>query len=182
MKPTVEERFWSKVNKAGPIPEHRPELGPCWVWTAYCDKKGYGGFCVGQSKMKRAHRVSWKMHFGELPVDKPHVLHHCDNPSCVNPSHLWAGTNADNNADMMAKKRGVFLRGDQHGARLHPESHAHGSEHHSAKLTEADIPEVRRRRREGEPLSSIARSFGVHECTINDAVKGRTWKHVKEVA
>lgn len=177
---SITDRFWAKVNKDGPVPEHMSELGQCWVWTAYCDKKGYGAFCVGRSKMDRSHRVSWTMHFGEIPADTPCVLHHCDNPACVNPSHLFVGTNSDNNADMMAKGRGVFVRGDAHGFRKHPETHSHGSAHHRALLIEEDIPEVRRRRREGETLRSIGRRFGVHECTIVDVIKGRTWKHVKE--
>ena len=99
------ERFWAKVDRSGPGPEHRPELGPCWQWTASRTRAGYGKFSIRRGCFEESHRVSWRLHSGPIP-DGLWVLHHCDNPPCVRPSHLFLGTNADNVADMLAKGRG----------------------------------------------------------------------------
>lgn len=98
------ERFWAKVDKSGPVPEHRPELGQCWVWTANAIPKGYGLF----GRNRYAHRYSWEIHFGPVP-GKLWVLHKCDNPSCVRPTHLFLGTARDNYADMRTKGRRPLL-------------------------------------------------------------------------
>lgn len=82
-----EARFWSKVNKNGPIPERRPELGPCWVWTGSTDKAGYGQFAMGRSSVY-AHRWICELKTGEIP-DGHEVDHLCKNTGCVNyVSHL----------------------------------------------------------------------------------------------
>lgn len=96
--PTV-ARFWLKVNKNGPVPPHRPELGPCWLWTGARDRGGYGQFSG------RAHRWSWLIHHGYRPGHGLFVCHHCDNPPCVRPDHLFLGTASDNARDMVAKGR-----------------------------------------------------------------------------
>lgn len=107
---TPEQRFWPKVDKAGPIPPHRPELGPCWVWMAsvFEDRNGYGKFQAGEGRATAeavyAHRYAWELTWGTVP-DGLWVLHHCDNPPCVRLDHLFLGTAADNVADMMAKGR-----------------------------------------------------------------------------
>lgn len=98
------KHFWSKVNKQGSIPVHCPELGACWEWTAYRLKKGYGAFHTKGNIKELAHRMSWQLAYGDIP-EKLFVLHKCDNPSCVNPEHLFLGTNLDNMADMRIKKR-----------------------------------------------------------------------------
>jgi HNH endonuclease len=87
-------RFWPKVDKHGPIPEHRPDLGPCWVWTATTNKKGYGRFNIG-GKLHQAHRVAYELLIGPVPAG---LLpdHLCRNSSCVNPAHLEIVTNREN--------------------------------------------------------------------------------------
>jgi len=96
--PRLPARFWAKV-RIGSVPVHRPDLGPCWVWTACCLPKGYGKF-VANCKQYRAHRFSWELEYGPIPAGK-WVLHRCDNPPCVRLSHLYAGTPKENAGDMV---------------------------------------------------------------------------------
>jgi HNH endonuclease len=81
------ERFWEKVDKDGPIPVHRPELGPCWVWMAYLDHPGYGRFFDENHRAWKAHRWSYISRHGKIPEDKE-LDHLCRNRACVNDSHM----------------------------------------------------------------------------------------------
>lgn len=96
---TIEERFWSKVLM---IP-----FSECWLWTGWHDADGYGKLAIPSPSRSQllAHRVSWEIHHGPIPAGKC-VLHRCDTPSCINPAHLFLGTQADNMRDMHAKGRG----------------------------------------------------------------------------
>jgi hypothetical protein len=96
------ERFWSKVNKRGPV--IRPQLGACWIWTAATDNDGYGLFDTPVGK-RGAHRVSLEEKLGRALGPDEIPLHKCDNPICVNPDHLEPGTHADNMRDMKEKRR-----------------------------------------------------------------------------
>lgn len=90
------ERFWSKVNKDGPIPQHKPELGPCWIWRGCGHAKRYGQFSrTGTREKIYAHRYSYELHFGPIP-DGLIIDHLCRNHSCVHPDHLEAVTMLEN--------------------------------------------------------------------------------------
>src|ERR1035437_6155952 len=93
MHPRLPERFWAKVDRNGPVPAHRPELGPCWVWEAGHERHGYGRVGWGAAAML-AHRWAYREAHGsipELPLD-----HLCVNPPCVRPSHLEAVPQREN--------------------------------------------------------------------------------------
>lgn len=111
---SVVSRFWSKVDRNGPAPEHLPDLGPCWLWTAGTSGGGYGKIGVRAGLTMDAHKVSWIFHFGEIACGL-WVLHRCDVVRCVRPSHLFLGTAADNNRDMFEKHRdGARVEGWAH--------------------------------------------------------------------
>lgn len=101
---TLEERFWPKVNKFGPIPEATPELGPCWLWVAGKTRGGYGAFSIGRT-MARAHRVSYLLEHGHVPQ---HLMvdHRCHNPACVRPSHLRLVTRKQNAENLAGANKG----------------------------------------------------------------------------
>lgn len=112
----LSERFWSKVNRDTCLGEscgcHRG-LGHCWLWIGAKDVKGYGYLGNRRKPNIKAHRLSFSMHKGPIPKGK-HVLHHCDNPPCSNPDHLFPGTQADNNRDKDMKGRGRKRLGIDH--------------------------------------------------------------------
>jgi hypothetical protein len=110
---SAEERFWARVNKAGPVPAACPELGPCWLWTGPVNHGGYGDFFPLQGDHRTTHRYSWELANGRGRKGL-YICHRCDNPPCVNPDHLFEGTPLENAADCIAKGRNS--RGEKHAA------------------------------------------------------------------
>lgn len=163
MKPTNEERFWSKVHKSE----------GCWEWQGGLNTYGYGRFFPsGTRKECYAHRYSYFLAHGALPALS--VLHSCDNPKCVNPAHLSEGTQAENMRDA-AKKGRIYRRTfvDTSGAPIYI-----GERHSQAKLTAANVIEIRQRSAAGESTRSLAKSYQVKRSAIWLIVKRRNWKHV----
>ena len=166
MRGSLIDRFWAKVNKDGPIPTHCPELGPCWPWTASCAGGGYGQLSAGKQGARPliASRVSYEIHFGLIP-EGLWVLHYCDNPPCVRPSHLFLGNNLSNMRDCAAKGR--------NGMTVHPEIVRRGEAHHNAKLTPTDVRYIREHR--GSRARDLAKQYGVTHHNIYQIWSGRNW-------
>lgn len=135
------------------------ETGQCWRWNGRLGHGGYGRLGYSR-KTYMAHRLSYELHYGSIP-DGLWVCHHCDNPRCVNPAHLFLGTPADNTTDMIRKDR-----------------NARGEKQTNAKLTEAQVREILRLRNEGVGNIALAEQFGVGKTHISHIVTGRKWKHV----
>lgn len=102
---SLEARFWAKVDKNGPVPEHVPELGKCWVWTGGRSRNGYGLFSRVGNRSRQATHIAWELATGLPPPRGLYVCHKCDEPTCVRPAHLFLGTARENMADMVAKGR-----------------------------------------------------------------------------
>lgn len=157
---SIDERFWSKVSKV-------PGDDGCWEWQASLHHSGYGQFFMkGRGRPIMAHRISWELTHGDIPTGIL-VLHKCDNRKCVRPEHLFLGTDKDNCDDMWKKNRQQDYSIQERG-----------SARWAAKLTESDIPVIRKRRQTGEKLSDIGHDYGVTKAVIWEIVSGRAWKHV----
>lgn len=139
-------RFWSFVAKGE----------KCWEWTGHKCRFGYGLF-YGHT---RAHRASWELHNGKIPPGM-FVCHRCDNPSCVNPEHLFLGTRADNNRDRARKGRSAT--GERHGL---------------SKLLSGEVAEIRAKRAKGMSMRKIAGQYGICAASVFKVVHGATWAHV----
>jgi hypothetical protein len=151
------ERFWSKVRKIE---------GGCWEWIGGKNDEGYGKFNLNRNGgTVNAHRYSYQLNIGPIPKGML-VCHHCDNPSCVNPKHLFLGTAEDNAWDKENKNRG---------------NHPAGSQCHLSKLAEKDITIIRN----DIPMEEIIRKvnefanhYNVATSTIYDILLRKTWKHL----
>lgn len=180
MKAKDIDRFFTKVNKQGPLPDQRRKayrnLGRCWDWTGSQTSKGYGCFRGATGVTSRAHRVSYEMHIGGIPTGM-HVCHRCDNPGCVNPDHLWTGTNLDNRTDMRVKRRGAT--GNRHSSVTHPELLRRGSAHPQAKLTEAQVKLMRDLYASGTwKHDHLSEKFGVSGALVCLILNRKRWAHV----
>lgn len=166
--------FESKVS--------RPNAYDCWEWLAYKLKAGYGCF-NGLGVKSLAHRLAFQLYKGRIPEGLV-VIHACDNPSCVNPSHLSLGTPKDNMDDMWNKGRGVVGKrysGNENISRRKPELLTHGSEHWKAKLTEDDVRYIMEnfKRRDKEfGTKGLAAKLGVTQAAVSKVVRGINWNHV----
>lgn len=148
----VAERFWKCVDRSG---------GPdaCWLWTGSRLEGRYGRLWAnGQNQY--AHRLVIEIEHGPIPKGI-FVCHHCDNPPCVNPTHLFFGTALENNRDRDAKGRG-----------------AHFNVQPQFKLTEETVREIRRRSINGERTRDLALRFGVTRGAINSLLRGKSWTRV----
>lgn len=171
------DRFWEKVDRSGGSES-------CWLWLANTNggtisESAYGRFKV-DGRNRLAHRVAWELIHGSIP-NGLWVLHRCDNPKCVNPGHLFLGTRSDNMRDAGRKGRlahqtdKYWVTGDRNPARRHPERLRRGAACHQARLSEANVREIRR---SGESYRALGRRFGVNDKTIRAAAIGLTWRHI----
>lgn len=135
----------------------------CWPWIGQRSPRGYGRVVISQ-KHWRAHRLAYVTWIGPL-ADDLLVCHHCDNPPCCNPAHLFLGAHLDNQRDKWTKGRGVI-------------NAAYGESSGAARLTEAKVREMRARYIAGESSLQLAARFGVNKNTIAGAVNGTTWNHI----
>jgi hypothetical protein len=151
---TLAERFWKKVVKH--------EMG-CWEWNG-SNVKGRGTINLNR-RPALAPRVSWELHFGPIPPGL-FVLHHCDNPACTRPDHLFVGTQSDNLLD--ASRKG----------RLKGKKLPKGEDHHAAKLTDEDVLLIRATMRGYGIAKRLAEQFGVDRSLIHLIWKRRIWTHL----
>ncbi len=148
---TLRERFDAKW-----IPE--PFSG-CWLWTACINKHGYGNIGLGRKVdgWESAHRVSWRLHRGDIPIGM-WVLHTCDVRSCVNPDHLFLGTVLDNNRDCLNKNRRNTPKGESHC---------------QARLTLSQVQEIRNAK---EPIRKIGKRFRICQTQVWEIKHNKAWK------
>jgi len=152
------ERFWAKVDKSG----------ECWEWTGYLNPTGYGQI-KWNGKAVASHRYSYVLHH-PLTIDlleghrEIYVCHRCDNPKCVNPAHLFLGSQGDNMRDREEKGRG---------------NHAKGEQKTTSKLTETQVREIRINYANGGiSYRQLALEYGVASSTINNIIHRKKWKHL----
>ena len=153
-KYTDEERikhFWARANIT--------DLFGCWEWTAGKNGDGYGNF-RWHGKHIGTHRLSYLLVYGMIPKGML-VLHHCDNPPCVNPCHLFLGTHQDNADDMKQKGRSPERSGERNSRAI-------------LKLIE--VAEIRKKYSCGERRADLALKYGVAPPTIDAVISGRNWR------
>ena len=151
------ERFWDHVTPGFP--------DECWVWPGAVNGSGYG-FLHGDREHRwvLAHRISWEIHNGPIPVGK-NVLHTCDNPPCVNPAHLYVGTKKDNALDRSSRGRGR-------------ENRQQGEANTNAKLTEAEAKAVIALLATGRSQMEVGRMLGISQQQVSRIANRRSWAHV----
>lgn len=145
------QRFWDKVDISG----------NCWEWTAGVWKGGYGEFWFGD-RMVQAHRFAYSLIYGPIPEGMC-VCHHCDNPGCVKPSHLFLGTQVENQRDSVAKGRGADHRGEKNG---------------NSKLYENDVHEIRRLYSLGVKSALLSKMWRINQDHVTRLVSRKSWRHI----
>jgi hypothetical protein len=139
----------------------RPDLGPCWEWNGGKYESGYGQVAIGRERSYPAHRIAHLTWIGPLEEGQ-HVCHRCDNPPCMNPAHLFAGTRKDNMQDCAQKDR--TCHGERHGAH---------------KLTEAEVRDIRAAYATGRfSQRALGEAYGVSQTNVSQLVRGNTWARV----
>lgn len=163
------------------IPE--PNCG-CWIWLYGLTSEGYGTVRF-RGRSRRAHRVSWVLHRGPIP-NGAFVCHHCDNPICINPDHLFIGTAADNNKDRRRKGRDFALKNPT-AASVMMKANAitnpnppRGEKNGRAKLTRRVIRSIKRMAANGKFQAEIAARYQVSQSCISLIVTGKRWKLPKK--
>lgn len=151
----IEQRFWNRLDYSG----------ECWIWTGSKKSDGYGAVEVNRKSMS-AHRIAYELTYGPIPKGML-VCHHCDNPSCCNPSHLFLGTYKDNRLDCVRKGR----EGHEGGA---PPGHKPAS----TKLTSDQVLEIRKLHGEGIGLKRLAFLYEVDRTQIWHITARRQWKNI----
>ena len=149
-----DERFWAKVTKGD----------GCWEWAAYRNARGYGKFGTGgrRGHIDFAHRVSWRLTNGEIPP-LTDVCHHCDNPPCVRPDHLFLGSRKANMRDAAAKNRLSRATGKARAANNH------------AKLTEEAVAAIRQALSDGMAQTKVAAQFGIGQSQVSRIARNVHW-------
>lgn len=149
---SLKDRFYSKFKIN--------EDNGCWEWMATKFPNGYGCFKLNR-KSVGAHRVSYEIHNGKINKNMV-ICHHCDNPSCVNPEHLFVGTQKENLLDRKLKGRSV-----------------EGNKNGRCKLSDKDILAIKRLLAEKIDQRDIAKSYGVAQTTISAINLNKSWSHIK---
>lgn len=142
----------------------------CWPYMGKHLPGGYGFFYMKGRHL--THRLSYELHFGEIP-NGLFVLHKCDNPPCCNPNHLWIGTKGDNNRDMHKKGRSGW-NGWTEEAKI--KRLRIGTANNMAKLNDEIVLKIKN---DARNYVEIAKDLGVWPTTIGDIKTGKTWKHIK---
>lgn len=148
---SAEQRFELQMQRSG----------GCWEWVGPKNGRGYGQFYF-EGRLTRAHRTSYRMHIGPIP-DGMVVCHRCDNPSCVNPAHLFIGSQKDNVVDCVKKGRRADKRGENNG--------------HATITTEQALT-IKQLWASGLSCLQIAKVMGVSRNLANSICHGRSWKHI----
>jgi hypothetical protein len=148
------KRFWDKVDKSG----------ECWIWKGTKFRTGYGMFRF-EGKVGSSHRASWKLSHGDI-MEGMCVLHTCDNKLCVNPQHLWLGSQQDNIDDMWRKGR--WKTGGRSNC-------IKGMMHYKAKITDQQVKEIRVDLR---VQRLIAKTYGISRSLVSHIKTKRTWAHI----
>ena len=138
----------------------------CWEWKGWLQKGGYGGLSYN-GKILKAHRVSYEMYYAK-PLEDLHCLHTCDNPSCINPLHLFAGTNLDNMRDKIQKNR--CYTGNQKG-----------ENNGASKLSKKQVLKIRELYKSGNYTTfKLGEMYNVNRSTISYIINNKTYKNLSE--